>query len=65
MEMVKDQEPGKLTIKEATEQTERCMIHLDDNIYVVAKMYDGALQVHIRQSPNSETNCIQPRKGSF
>jgi hypothetical protein len=30
MEMVKVQEPGKLTIKEpmeATEQTERCMIH--------------------------------------
>jgi hypothetical protein len=51
MEMVKVQEPGKLTIKEpmeATEQTERCMIHLDDNIYVVAKIYDGALQVHIR-----------------
>lgn len=25
------------------------MIHLDDNIYVVAKMYDEALQIHIRQ----------------
>ena len=25
------------------------MIHLDDNIYVVAKMYDEALQIHISQ----------------
>jgi hypothetical protein len=30
-------------------QTERCMIHLDDNIYVVAKLYDEALQIHISQ----------------
>lgn len=52
MNMVKVQEPDKLTIQEpmeATEQTEICMIHLDDNIYVVAKMYDEALQIHIRQ----------------
>jgi hypothetical protein len=66
MEMVKVQEPGKLTIQEpmeATEQTERCMIHLDDNIYVVAKMYDEALHIHIRQYTQFGDKLYPTKKG--
>jgi hypothetical protein len=64
--MVKVQEPGKLTIlepMEATEQTERCMIHLDDNIYVVAKMYDEALQIYIRQYNQFGDKLYPSKKG--
>ena len=39
------------------------MIHLDDNIYVVAKMYDEALQIHIRQYTQFGDKLYPTKKG--
>jgi hypothetical protein len=39
------------------------MIHLDDNIYVVAKMYDESLQIHIRQYTQFGNKLYSTKKG--
>jgi hypothetical protein len=39
------------------------MIHLDDNIYVVANIYDEALQIHIRQYTQVGDKLYPIKKG--
>ena len=39
------------------------MIHLDDNIYVVANIYDEALQIHIRQYTQFGDKLYPTKKG--
>lgn len=44
-------------------QNERCMIHIGDDVYVVAKIYNNQLQIHIRQYIRHGGEIYPTKKG--
>lgn len=42
---------------------ERCMLHVEDEVYVVAKNYDDRLQIHIRQFTIYDDKIYPTKKG--
>ena len=63
-ELSTNEEKLEITETEKCNQYDpRCMLHIGDEVYVVAKKYNGELQIHIRQFNRFDRSTYPTKKG--